>query len=207
MSKKSDSYYFKNFSKCAKCSVKAAALLQEILKDYSPEHLSEQIERMHEIERDADDHKDSMIQTLTKAFITPIEREDILSLSQNIDDVVDTIEDVALRLYMCNIQTIRPEAHLFSQLVMRCCEALKSVMDEFSNFKKSKSLKVLLVEINRIEEEGDKLFIESMHTLHTTVTDPVELIAWRDVFNYLERCLDTCEHTSDLVTAIILKNS
>ncbi|MDD3279500.1 MAG: DUF47 family protein [Lachnospiraceae bacterium] len=207
MSKKSDSYYFETFSDCASYAVKAAGLLQDILMNYDPEQLSTQLEKMHKIEHKADQKKHSMVDCLTKAFITPIEREDILSLSQNIDNITDTIEDAALRLYMCNIQTIRPEANRFSQLVIRCCETLKSVMDEFVRFKKSKTLKLLIIEINRLEEEGDALFLESMRKLHTTETDLVEIIAWRDIFNYLERCLDTCEHTSDLVLAIIMKNS
>ena len=142
-----------------------------------------------------------------RAFITPIEREDIMSISQYLDDITDKIEDVVLRLYMCNVSSIRQEAVRFAKLVIRCCEMVKLSMEEFSNFKKSKELRQTLIEINRLEDEGDRLYMDSMRTLHSTSKDPVEIIVWRDVFKYLEDCVDACEHISDVVETVILKNT
>lgn len=207
MSKKSDTYYFDNFVECADCACQASRLLEEILEHYNPERLGEKIDQMHEIEHLADVKKHTMMEALMKSFITPIEREDIMSISQCIDDITDTLEDVVLRIYMCNIQSIRPEALRFAQLAIRCCETLQMAMKEFSNFKKSKALQLHLIEINRLEEEGDKLFLDSMRTLHTTLKDPVEIIAWRDIFDYLERCLDVCENTADIIETVIMKNT
>ena len=89
------------------------------------------------------------------------------------------------------------EALAFIKVIIRCCEALKEVMEEFADFRKSKTLHGLIIEINALEEEGDRLFIESMRRLHAEVTDPIEIIAWREIYVYLEKCCDACEHVAE----------
>lgn len=207
MAKKSDRYYFDNFIACVDCSCRAAKLLGGLLKDYSREEFAEQREQLHEIEHEADVKKHEMMYVLNKAFITPIEREDIISLAQNLDDITDTIEDVFLRIYICNIETIKDTAVGMTDLVISACEALKTAMEEFPEFRKSAKLKEYLIRINDLEEEGDSLFIEGMHRLHAESGNPSEIIAWRDIYSYLERCMDACEHAADVIETVIMKNS
>src|SRR5699024_9774859 len=159
------------------------------------------------IEHAADDKKHELLNVLAKAFITPIEREDIILLSQNIDEVTDKIEDVLLRIYCNNVQKIRPEALELSRLVIRCCEEAKLMAEEFADFKRSKSLRDHIIRINTLEEEADQQFINSMRTLHTTCMDPIEIIVWREIFLYLEKCVDACEHVADTVESVVMKNS
>lgn len=207
MSKKSDRFYFNNFLECADCALNAAQILEKSLTDFNSDNLKKCLDEIHQVEHDGDEKKHEMMEVLVKAFITPIEREDIIAISQNIDDVTDAIEDVLLRLYMNNVDTIHEGAVEFSKIVISCCEALKKIMFELADFKKSKDLKNLIVEVNRLEEEGDELFIKSMRELHTKCTDPVEIISWREIYIYLERCCDECEHVADVVESIIMKNS
>ena len=171
------------------------------------DQLAAVLDELHRIEHDADKKKHEMMAVLVKAFITPIEREDIILLSQSIDEVTDKIEDVLIRIYINNVQQIRPEALAFIKVIIRCCEALKEVMEEFADFRKSKTLHGLIIEINALEEEGDRLFIESMRRLHAEVTDPIEIIAWREIYVYLEKCCDACEHVADVVESVIMKNT
>jgi hypothetical protein len=207
MSKKSDAYYFENFIECAACAEEAAIMLEKNLTDFHVDKLEENLTLLHEIEHGADKKKHEMMGVLVKAFITPIEREDIILLSQSIDEVTDKIEDVLIRVFINNVHTIRPEAISFSRIIIRCCENLKQIMDEFADFQKSKDLHSLIVAMNEMEEEGDRLFTASMRRLHTEVSDPLEIIAWREVFIYLEQCCDACEHVADVVESVIMKNS
>ena len=207
MAKKSDNYYFENFIQCVECGCQAAMMLEENLANFDVNRLSENLDELHKIEHDADKKKHEMMAVLVKAFITPIEREDIILLSQSIDEVTDKIEDVLIRIYINNVQQIRPEALAFIKVIIRCCEALKEVMEEFADFRKSKTLHGLIIEINALEEEGDRLFIESMRKLHAEVTDPIEIIAWREIYVYLEKCCDACEHVADVVESVIMKNT
>ena len=207
MSKKSDSYYFQNFIECVECGCQAAKMLEDTLNHFDTGLLQDKLDELHRIEHDADKKKHEMMAVLVKAFITPIEREDIILLSQSIDEVTDKIEDVLIRIYINNVQQIRPEALAFIKVIIRCCEALKEVMEEFADFRKSKTLHGLIIEINALEEEGDRLFIESMRRLHAEVTDPIEIIAWREIYVYLEKCCDACEHVADVVESVIMKNT
>ncbi|GAA6292206.1 DUF47 family protein [Enterocloster asparagiformis] len=207
MAKKSDNYYFENFIQCVECGCQAAMMLEENLANFDVNRLSENLDELHKIEHDADKKKHEMMGVLVKAFITPIEREDIILLSQCIDEVTDQIEDVLIRIYINNVHTIRPEALQFTKVIIRCCKVLKEIMEEFANFKKSKTLHGLIIEINALEEEGDRLFIDSMRRLHTEVADPLEIIAWREIYNFLEKCCDACEHVADAVESVIMKNT
>lgn len=207
MAKKSDDFFFNNFIKCSEYACKSARMLEDILTNFDKDTLPKQLDEVHEVEHGADTEKHRMKEVLVKAFITPIEREDIMMVSQNIDDVVDCIEDVIIRLYINNVSSIRPGAIEFAKLIIRCCDCMKEIMENFSDFKKSKILNEKLIEVNALEEEGDKLFLEYMHKLHTECSDPLEIIAWREIYIYLEKCTDSCEHVADVIEEIVMKNS
>ena len=108
MAKVQDSYYFDTFLSCTEDACKAAHVLEAVMQDFHPDEIRQKIDEIHKIEHSADEKKHALQGVLVKAFITPIEREDILTLSRNIDDMVDKIEDVLQRIYCNNIQAIRP---------------------------------------------------------------------------------------------------
>ncbi|HIQ74044.1 MAG TPA: DUF47 family protein [Candidatus Cottocaccamicrobium excrementipullorum] len=207
MSKKKDSYYFDNFVECVQYSCTAAKMLQENLIHFKRENIKAKLDEIHVVEHDADQKKHEMMGVLVKAFITPIEREDIILLSQSIDEVTDKIEDVMIRLYINNVREIRPEAVEFAGVIIECCEAMNQLMKEFGNFKKSKTLPEMLIKINELEEQGDRLFIKSMRRLHKETDNVIDVIAWREIFNYLEKCCDACEHVADAVESVVMKNT
>ncbi|MGI5979457.1 MAG: DUF47 domain-containing protein [Oscillospiraceae bacterium] len=206
MAKKSDRFYYDNFIESAAISCEAAKLLRETLGSFDADTLAEKRAALHEIERRGDDKRHEMVNALVSAFITPIERNDILDLSQNIDDVTDAIEDILIRIYMSNVRTIRPDALEFADLVIECCAGMQKLLEEFPNFKKSKTLEGLIVEINRLEETGDELYINCMRNLHTTDNDLLDVIAWREIYDFFENCCDACEHVADIVEGITIGN-
>ena len=207
MSKKQDSFYYENFSECVACACQAAHYLEDTLKSFDPQRLHDVLDGLHQVEHAADEKKHELSNVLARAFITPIEREDILLLSQSIDEITDKIEDVMLRLWCNNIQSIRPDAIELGAVLLNCCEELRLLLDEFADFRKSKKLREYIIHINTMEEQADKLFIESMRRLHTTCTDPLEIISWREIYIYMEKCADACEHVADAVESVIMKNS
>ena len=206
MAKKSDRFYYDNFIDSAALSCEAAKMLRQTLADFAPAALDEKRAALHEIERRGDDKRHEMVGALVTAFITPLERGDMLELSQNIDDVTDAVEDVLIRIYMCNVRSVRPDAVEFADLVIQCCEAMQKLLEELPNFKKSKTLEDLIVEINRLEELGDDLYVKCMRSLHTTDSDPLDVVAWREIYAYFEKCCDGCEHVADIVEGISIGN-
>ena len=207
MGSKQNSFYFDNFIACADYSRKAAQLLDKGMRQFDPAQIGDMIEEMHEVEHAGDEKKHELLNVLAKAFITPIEREDIILLGQNIDEVTDKIEDVLLRMYCNNIKSVRPDALELVAVVIERCDELKEMLEEFPRFKNSKKLHEKIVNINTLEEKADQLFISSMRNLHTTCDDPVMIIVWREIYIYLEKCVDACEHVADTVESVIMKNS
>ena len=207
MTGKRDHLYFELLQEGVRYAVEAAAQLQNDLEHFDASVLNQQIDTMHELEHQADLTKHQAMEKLIREFITPLEREDILGLTSAIDDVTDSIEDVLLRLYMFNIHELRPDALEFSRIVAQCGAGLQDLMDEFPHFRKSKTIREKIIEINHLEEIGDRLYTEAMHRLHTERPDAVEILSWTTIYDRFEKCCDMCEHVADSVELVILKNS
>ncbi len=204
---KGDKFYFENFSQCAALSKKAAEYLVNCLENYDPSRIETMLTEMHEIEHNADLKRHEIGDALAKAFVTPVDREDLDMLSHNIDNVTDKIEDVVQKLYINNITEINPAALVFAKQIVKACEYLCEIMKEFENFKKSKKLQSLIIKLNDIEEECDKIYLSSMRELMKKPQDVLLTISWREIFDCFESCADVCENVSESIGLVIMKNT
>lgn len=207
MARKSDSFYFETFSACAALANQASRLLADVMRDYDPDRIDEELERMHELEQAADERKHALQDALIRAFVTPIEREDIAVLGDYLDTVIDRIEGVLHRLYFDNIRTIRPDALALVEKIERATDEMGALLAELPQFRRSKTLRTHVIAINTIEEEADGLYIKAMRELHIKSTDPIEIFTWHEVYTFLEYCVDSVEHVADTVDSIVMKNS
>lgn len=207
MAGKKGNDYFEMLSELVDYSCEAASLLNDTLLNFNINEIERRIEEIHKIEHTADVKKHEMMSKLVKEFITPIERGDIVKLAHEIDNVTDYIEDILVRIYMFNILFMKEEALEFSKLILKSCNSLKNLMKEFKNFKKSTNIHKLIISINDLEEEGDKLYTASIRELFLTSKDPVELTTWKDTFEYFERSCDVCESAANVVESVIMENS
>lgn len=207
MAKKAELNYFDHFVACAEIACEAARFMKDAITNFNVENLPSLREQLHALEHQGDEKKHEMIAALVRAFITPIERNDIMELSQDIDQVIDSIEDILIRIDLNNVTEIRIDSIAFAQVVMDCCDAMTKMLREFPNFRKSKTLQDLIIEINRLEEVGDALFYETMKRLHAEEKDPLLVIAWREIYEFFEKCCDACEDVADVVESITVGNS
>ncbi len=191
MAHKRENDYFELLCRQVTHCTEAAGLLQAILANFAPDARQDQRASLHQVEHQADLVKHEMMEKLLHEFITPIEREDITALAQEIDNVTDNIEEVALRAYMYNISAVPPQAVRFGELVGRCCQALEEALEEFRHFRKSPTLYQKIVALNELEEEGDQLYTQAVRAL----------------YDQLEGCCDACEHVADIVETVVMKNS
>lgn len=206
MSNKKNNCYYEAFIDLAEYSKQAADMLYECIKHFDLLLIEDKIKEMHEIEHKADVKKHEMMDKLAKEFITPIEREDINRLFNAIENVSDTIEDVLIKMYIFCIPVMRPEAKEFAEVLVKSCEALKKMMIEFPNYKKSSYLHKFIVEINDLEEEGDKLYTGSIHSLFSTSQNAVELLTWTETMNRFEKSCDAIEHVANVVESVVMNN-
>lgn len=207
MARKRSEDYFEAFVKLVDYSCQAANLLNDIMNNYNADLIREKMDEMHKIEHGGDTERHALIEKLSKEFITPIDREDIISLADAIDDVTDTIEDVVLRMYMFNIRYVNDYAKKMTEIIVKCCNTLKQALVEFRNFQKSKILHKLVIEVNVAEEDGDKLYFEAVRHLYVNSKNVVEIMAWDQTYDYLENCCDACEEVANVIEYIVLKNS
>lgn len=204
---KGDKFYYENLAASAAFSKTAATFLVECLENYKPEDIQQMLDEMHAIEHGADVKKHEMNEALAKAFVTPVDREDLDMLSHQLDDVTDLIEEILQKFYIFDIREITPATITFAKKLVRSCELLCDIMGEFENFKKSRKIRPLIIELNDVEEECDKLYLTSMRELTQKSADVLTVISWREIYECLEACADACEHASECVGSVIMKNT
>ncbi len=204
---KSDRLYYENFTAAAQCCNKAAAYLQECLTNYDYANIHTMLKEMHALEHAADGVKHEMTSMLAKAFVTPMDREDMAQISANIDEVADFIEEVLQRIYVNRIQTVMPEAIAFAEKIVECCQLMTEMLGELPNFKKPKKLHEMIINLSHKEEECDRLYLEATLKAADFSTDVLTVIFWREIFDKLEKCADACEHVGDSIETIVMKNS
>ena len=202
-----DKFYFENYAACASLSKKAADYLVECLENYDADKIAIMLTEMHIFEHNADVKKHEMNETLAKAFVTPVDREDLDMLSHQLDNVLDIMEEILQKFYIYDIKTIEPAAIEFAKYLVKACDLLCSIMAEFENFKKSKAIHSLIVEANNVEEKCDKLYLASMREITKKSTDVLTTLSWYKIYDCFEACSDACEHVSECVGSIVMKNT
>ena len=207
MANKADRFYFENFIEATDAACKASAYLTQCLASYNPDQLKSMLETMHGFEHTGDQKKHEMSAALAKAFVTPVDREDLAMISQNIDEVTDKIEEVLQRFYMDNVTAVPPQAIEFAKKIATCCELIKSIMEEFSSFKKPARLREMIVELNGMEESCDAIYLDAMHNIRQYGDDLWTILSWREIYESLEGCADACEHVGDCIETVIMKNT
>ncbi|NLA81928.1 MAG: DUF47 family protein [Clostridiaceae bacterium] len=199
--------YFEMLRDLASYTERAALYLADCLEDYQPQDLSHSLKEMHDIEHGSDLALHQLNQNLAREFITPIERQDIFSIANMIDDVTDAVEDVLMQLFMLNIQELREEAQEFTRVILACARELILILEEFENFRKSNQIHRNIIEINDLEEEADEVYVRSIRRLYEDGEDPVTLLTWTEIFRSLENCCDDFESVSQTIEHVIMKNT
>lgn len=207
MHKKSSFDYFDAFLRIANFAEDEARRILKIFHSFAPETINDRLTEMHAIEHFADLVTHEIYSNVVTDFITPIDHEDILSLTNELDDVVDYIEDVMQRIYMFDIRVIIPPAIEMMELITATTTSLKHALEEFPNYKRSKTIMKHLIEVNSYEEQADQLYIRTLHDMFSSNEENRTLLAWTKTFDRLERCTDAAEHAADVITSIMAKNS
>lgn len=194
--KKIKNYYFDAFIELIEYSKKAADYLDHVVNNFNSGISKKQKDEIHIIEHQADIAKHKIQEKLVKEFLPPINRDDILSIIREIDDVTDSIEEVVLRLYMYNVKEIPKSISQYTEIISLCCEALKQLAIEFHLLKRSKKIGILIEKVLEYERDCDVLYSESLRDLFVNEKDATKLLIWSDLYNRLENCCDACGEAS-----------
>jgi uncharacterized protein len=197
-----DEKFFEMFGGLADRLSAAADLLAQLFAD--PGRLQEMVQRIKELEHQADVLTHDVIVRIDKSFVTPIDREDIHLLASRLDDVIDVVDGVARRAQMFRIREVRaPAADLANVL----CRAATVLAESVQNLKKPKLIMARSGELKRLEEEGDAIYHAAIGSLFDDGADAIEVLKWKELFDKLEDAVDLCDDVWNVLESIALKNS
>lgn len=199
--------YYNEFIKNAELVYEEAKVLRDYISHFNASQSEEIKEKVHDIENEADKSQHNILNYLVKDFVPPIDREDIIKLCHEIDNVADSIDEVVININIYKIRTLMDDVGKYIDLLNEMTECMVHLMQEFKGTKKRDQLSELIVKINNLEEDGDSLFQNSIKRLYDSPTDPIEVIKWTTIYNCFENCYDAMEHVSDVVDEVIMKNS
>lgn len=197
--------FFDLFVETANIAYKASNLLVEFLKDL--DNAEENLKKIKEVEHEGDRKQHEILEQLNKTFITPFDREDIYLIAKDMDDITDYIESTASRFVMLNVNHSTEEAEILSAMIVKCCEEIIVLTQELKNMKTSKEISKKIIEVNRIEEEGDKVSRKAIMDIFRGNMEVIEVIKWREIYQYLEDTLDACEDLANVIEGVVMKNA
>ena len=194
--------YFDLFEEAAGNIVRAADLLDQMLGSYP-----ERADLARDIlicEQEGDRITHDIIQRLNQTFVTPIDREDIYELASGLDDIVDYTEEVADYMGLYKIEAPMVQGQSLAHILLQASRQIAEAMPRMRTFK---DISHYTVEINRLENDGDRVSREAMASLFDTGIDPMVVIRWKDLFERLEAAIDSTEKVANILEGIVIKNS
>ena len=197
-----DRVYFELFEEAGRNMLDAATLLYELLSSYPDnKHLAGEI---LDLEHEGDRITHDIIDRMNHTFVTPIEREDILALASALDDVVDYVEEVADYLDLYKIEAPMEQSIRLARVLRDATHEIAEALTKLRGFE---DISRYTVEVNRLENEGDRIVREAVASLFDGGIDPMVVIRWKDLFERLEAGVDATERAANIIEGIVIKNS
>jgi uncharacterized protein len=197
--------FFDFFEQHASTCVAGAQLLLHMLRDARA--AAEQAQAIKEIEHAGDKITHHTMETLHKTFITPLDREEIRQLISGLDDILDFIDATSQRIVMYDLCEVTPDAQELGAVLLQATEQVQEAVRSLRQLKYPMDVLKLCVEINRLENEGDAILRKSMARLFKESTDPIYIIKWKEVYEFLEEALDSCEDVANMIEGIVLEHA
>jgi uncharacterized protein len=167
-------------------------------------HMAEAAEQIAVLERKADEVIHDVFRLLNQTFITPLDPEDIHSLSTHLDDVIDSIEEASHRMVIYNVDPIPP---VVIEVCRNIVASAKSLEAAFGALNSNSKILDHCIEINRIEDVTDSLVRNAVRDLSANEKDPIQIMKLKEIYELLEQTTDFCEDVADALQNVVVKNS
>ncbi len=194
--------FFEMFAEMSGNLIEGARLMEQILADFKD--VEARVQKLKDIEHRGDDMTHQILVKLNQTFITPFDREDIHRLASSMDDVLDFVNAAAESLVIYKISGAPPEAAALAGVVVRQCEQIAKAV---AMLEKHDHLLDYCVEINRLENEGDRIARISIAQLFEVERDPITLIKMKELYELLETATDKAEDVANVLESVVLKSA
>ncbi len=193
------------FDRASANIVQGVKYFREILED--PTDLAAKVEKLKAFEHEGDRITHEALNKLNATFITPFDREDIHSLATRLDDILDSADTAAQRLFVYHISKVPPQLKSLADLLVASAEEVHKAVVVLHDSKRHKEAMVACVEINRLENDADALHREALGELFANTPDAIEVLKLKDLYAFIEDATDRCEDVANTIETIILKSS
>jgi len=197
--------FFDLFEQHAEQTREAAALLAAMVRDQvDPE---KQAELVKAAEHAGDEITHAVIERLHQTFITPIDRGDIHELISRMDDVLDLVEASAERIWLYELRAMEPDARELTDVLEKAVVEMGAAVRGLRDLRDRPRLLAHCTEINRLENVGDQLLRRAMARLFRESRDPIHVVKWKEIYDYLENAIDRCEDVANVIEGVALEYS
>ena len=197
--------FLPQFARAADIILEAATALDQLAADFTDVELK--VAHIKHLEHEGDQVAHQTFGLLSRTWITPIDREDIHVLVAALDDVLDFIDAAAARLMLYKVAAPTPELKAATSLIVQSTEAVQRAIALLGDLKNSKRILDACVEINRLENEADTVNRIAIGKLFETSTDPIHIMKWKEIYEYVEEATDRCEDVANVIETIVMKAS
>ena len=193
--------FYADFIALADQLVTAAGLLERMMASDPPDwSLADQIQQ---VEHDCDTITHEIIQRLNRTFVTPIDREDIHSLAKSLDDVMDAIDAASSVIRRYHVAPVRYGARELAGVIAKSSDQVRMAV---AALERKTGVHDLAVEVNRLENEADRLHDDALRRLFDEEKDPIAIIKWKEVLDFLEEATDRCEDVANVLEGVVVKH-
>jgi predicted phosphate transport protein (TIGR00153 family) len=194
--------FFDLYSRASANTVEISRLLVELLERFPVED-GDLITRIKEREHEGDHLTHEVVDLLNRTFVTPFDRDDMYRLAGAIDDICDHVDEAASNLGTYGVDRVPQKAVEQARVIHQAARNLDAAVQRLEGFKDSQAQ---LIELRRLEDDGDRLVRDAVGELFNTVQDPIAIIRWKDIHERLEEACDALENAADVLEAILVKN-
>ncbi|MBI4297864.1 MAG: DUF47 domain-containing protein [Chloroflexi bacterium] len=195
--------FFDLLEKSSTNLLQAAKTLVDLMEDYPSLQLK--VAEIMELEHRGDTLTHQIMEQLHLIFVTPIDREDIVLLTQRLDDVLDAIEAGVQLLILYKIERPTERAREQARLILRVVEAVTLAMQQLRQHRKLRQLLTHCVEINTLENEADQTYRQALAELFQDSMPIIDIIKWREIYELFESAVDRAEDVADVLEGVVLK--
>jgi len=194
--------FFDDFIALAVEIQRGASVLQEMLAPEQP--IWDKADEIKEVEHKCDFLTHEIIQRLHRTFVTPLDREDIHALARSLDDVMDANDASASIVRLYHIAEVRADARELARIIMASAE---QVVKAIKALERRKGVAEPAVEINRLENEADRAHQAALRRLFEEERDPIVIIKWKEILDFLEDATDRCEDVANVLEGVVVKHA
>ena len=194
--------FFDDFVAMAEQIRVGATMLEEMLAPDKP--IWDKADQIKEVEHKCDFLTHEIIQRLHRTFVTPLDREDIHELARSLDDVMDAIDASAAVVRLYSIERVRPDARELVRIIKASTDQMVKALKALE---RRDGVAEPAVEINRLENEADRVHYAAVRRLFEEERDPIVIMKWKEILDFLEDATDRCEDVANAVEGIVVKHA